>query len=66
MSYRFLRPDPYLESRYLPERAESFFLTLQKDFGHVVFDELCVLKEFDGEFRLIYHHCYGNGVCRLG
>ncbi len=66
MSYRFLRPDPYLESKHLPERAESFFFTLEKDFGKIVFDELCVLKKFDGEFRLVYHHCYENGACRLG
>ena len=58
MSYRFLRPDALLETKHLPERAESFFFTLEKDFGHVVFDELCVLKKIGNEYRLVYHHCY--------
>ncbi len=65
MSYRFLRPDAFLESKHLPERAESFFFTLEKDFGHVVFDELCVLKKIGHEYRLVYHHCYDGGSCRL-
>lgn len=66
MSYRFLKPDPFLESKHLPERVESFLFTLEKDFGRVVFDEVIVLKKESQEFRLVYHHCYGGGACRLG
>lgn len=32
MSHRFFRPDPKLESMNIPERVESFFFTLEKDF----------------------------------
>ena len=66
MSHRFLKPDPFLESRHLPERTESFLFTLEKDFGHVVFDELCILKKNGAEYRIVYHHCYDGGSCRLG
>lgn len=65
MSHRFLIPDPVLERKGLPERTESFFFTLEKEVGRVVFDELCILRKLGNDYRLLYHHCYNGGACRL-
>ena len=65
MSHRFIKEDAILARKGLPDHTDSFFFTLEKEFGRVIFDELCILRKNGSEYRLVYYHCYANGACRL-
>lgn len=65
MPHRFLISDPFLEEAGLPERTDSFLLSLEKEFARPVFDEICVLKRVGGDYRLAYRHCARKTPCEL-
>ncbi len=62
MPHRFFQTDPALEKKGLPERTESFFLSLEKEFGCLVFDEVSILHRKGGEYQMLYYQSYEGGA----
>lgn len=65
MPHRFFQKDSYLEQKGLPERTESFFMSLEKEHGCVVFDEISILHRSGNDYQMLYYQSYdgmGSGV----
>jgi hypothetical protein len=58
MPHRFFRPDKNLEKKSLPERTESFFMTLEKEYGCIIFDEISILHRAGNDYQMLYYQSY--------